>query len=280
MLAGRAYTYHLYPLVYQELDAAFDLKRALRVGLLPALWDSDNEQPAEFLQTYTATYLKEEVAAEGLVRQIGPFARFLDIAAANDGETVNFSNVARECGVSVPTVQQYYQILEDTFVGIRLPAWHRSIRRRLVAHPRYYLFDMGVTNCLAHTLQSVRNPIIQGRRFEQFVITQVAALVHYGRHDAQLAYWRTKHGAEVDLLLCRGDHVLAAIEIKSTARVLARDMSGLRSFGEEYPAVPCFLVGVEPRRRLRKDGITVLGWREFMDNELPGLLKDACLNAA
>jgi predicted AAA+ superfamily ATPase len=124
LLAGRAYTYRFFTLTFQELGQDFQLDRALRVGCLPVLWGASNDDEQEFLRSYTETYLKEEIAAEGLVRNIGPFSYFLDIVAANDGETVNFSNVARECGVTVKTVQQYYQILEDTFLcrpGKRAP---------------------------------------------------------------------------------------------------------------------------------------------------------------
>ncbi len=160
------------------------------------MWRSREEDSQEFLRSYTETYLKEEIAAEGLVRNIGPFAQFLDIAAANDGETVNFNNIARECSVSVKTAKEYYQILEDTFLAFRLPAWTKSARRRLVSHPRYYFFDTGVTNTLAHTLTDQLNPKIFGHRFEQFVICQLMASIYYKRLDCQLYYWRTNHGAE------------------------------------------------------------------------------------
>lgn len=152
LLAGRAYTYHLFPLTFTELGDDFDLERALKIGTLPVLWEPGKEDSHEFLRAYTETYLKEEIAAEGLVRDIGSFAQFLDIAAANDGETVNFNNIARACSLSAKTVQQYYQILEDTFIAYKLPAWRKSVKRRLISHPRFYFFDAGVTNALAHTL--------------------------------------------------------------------------------------------------------------------------------
>jgi predicted AAA+ superfamily ATPase len=204
LLAGRAYNYHFFPLTFQELGPNFDLEKALIIGSLPTLWSDIREDPREFLKAYTETYLKEEIAAEGLVRNIGPFSNFLDIAAANDGEIVNFSNMARECAVSVKTAQQYYQILEDTFLAFRLPAWKKSVRKRLVSHPRYYFFDPGVTNVLAHTLTEQLNTRVRGRRFEQFVMGQILAAIEYKRLDLQLYYWRTNHGSEVDLLICRG----------------------------------------------------------------------------
>ncbi len=271
LLAGRAYTYQLYPLVFEELGKNFDLETALIKGCLPVLWKEDTEDHREFLRSYVETYLKEEIAAEGLVRNIGPFSQFLDIAAANDGETVNFSNIARECSVSVKTVQQYFQILEDTFLAHRIPAWQRSPRKRLVSHPRYYFFDPGVTNALAHTLEEQLNPQIRGRRFEQFVICQLKAYLHYGKQDSQLYYWRTHHGAEVDLLVCRGNRILCAIEIKSTRNISKENLEGIRRFLDDHPNVPVFVLGHNQTRRLLDRDITVMNWNDFITEELPKL---------
>ncbi|MEA1933789.1 MAG: DUF4143 domain-containing protein [Thermodesulfobacteriota bacterium] len=209
----------------------------MRIGCLPTLWTDNREDYREFLRSYTETYLKEEIAAEGLVRNIGPFSHFLDIAAANDGETINFSNIARECSVSVKTVQQYYQILEDTFPAFKLQAWKRSPRKRMVTHPRYYLFDPGTTNAPSHTLGEQLNPRVRGRRFEQFVITQLLAFIHYNRLDYQLYYWRTNHGSEVDLLICRGRNILCAVAIKSSQNIARETLDGPRSFLKAHPEV-------------------------------------------
>ncbi len=271
LLAGRAYTYRLFPLTVAEIGDAFDLERALRVGCLPPLWNGKEPDWREFLRAYTEVYLREEVAAEGLVRSIGPFGHFLDIAAASDGEIVNFTNIARECAVSVKTAQQYYQILEETFLAIRLPAWRRSPRKRLVSHPRYYLFDPGVTNALAHTLGPELNPRIRGRRFEQFVIGQIAAAIHYQRLDAQLHYWRTHHGAEVDLLLSRGSEVLCAVEIKSSRNIVKEGLDGVASFRSDYPDTPIFVLGDRQRRRRIAEKTTVLSWDAFLREELASL---------
>jgi len=264
LLAGRAYTYRLFPLTFSEIGHPFDLNRALRVGTLPVLWESPEEDAREFLRSYAETYLKEEVAAEGLVRDIGPFAQFLDIAAANDGETVNFNNIARECLVSSKTVQQYYQILEDTFLTTKIPAWNRSRRRRLVSHPRYYFFDTGVTNVLSHTLSEPMDPRTVGRRFEQFVICQISAAVHYGRADLELYYWRTNHGAEVDLLICEGNRIKWALEIKASQQISMATLSGLRSFMEDNPGVPAYVLGRNQKRRKLENNATVMNWHDFI----------------
>ena len=270
LLAGRAYTYRLFPLTFMEIGDQFNLGRALKTGSLPVLWQSSKEDPREFLRSYTETYLKEEVAAEGLVRNIGPFAQFLDVAAANDGETVNFNNIARECFVSVKTVQQYFQILEDTFLAYKIPAWTRSERRRLVSHPRYYFFDTGVTNSLSHTLTEQLNPKIYGRRFEQFVIGQLMAIIHYRRLDYQLYYWRTNHGAEVDVLLASGNRIKYALEIKSSQNIAVESLSGLKSFMEDNPGVSLYVLGDGQNRRLLKDDITIINWDDFILEELGG----------
>jgi len=267
LLAGRAYTYHLFPLTFTEAGDLFNLDKALRTGMLPVLWNSDSENPEEFLTSYAETYLKEEVAAEGLVRDIGPFAHFLDIVAANDGETVNFNNIARECSVSVKTAQQYFQILEDTFLAFRLSAWTRSGRRRLISHPRYYLFDTGVTNALAHTLTRQLNPSVYGRRFEQFVICQLMAQVEYRRLDYQFYYWRTHHGAEVDVLICQGNRIICALEIKSSQHISTENLRGLKSFEDDNPGVPAYVLGHKQKRR-RLNKIVLMNWDDFILEEL------------
>lgn len=264
LLAGRAYTYRLFPLTFSEIGHSFDLNMALRVGTLPVLWESPKEDAKEFLRSYAETYLKEEVAAEGLVREIGPFAQFLDIAAANDGETVNFNNIARECSVSSKTVQQYYQILEDTFLATKIPAWNRSKRRRLVSHPRYYFFDTGVTNVLSHTMADTLDPWTMGRRFEQFVIGQIEAFKHYKRLDLQLYYWRTNHGAEVDLLVYDGTRIRYALEIKSSQHIAMETLSGLRSFMEDNPDVPAYVLGKEQKMRKLQNNIRIMNWHDFI----------------
>jgi predicted AAA+ superfamily ATPase len=268
LLAGRAYTYRLFPLTFGEAGKLFDLDKALMVGMLPVLWASDDENPREFLTSYAETYLKEEVAAEGLVRDIGPFAQFLDIAAANDGETVNFNNIARECSVSVKTVQQYFQILEDTFLAVKLPAWTRSERKRLISHPRYYLFDTGVTNALAHTLTGRLNPNVYGRRFEQFVIVQMMAHVEYRRLDFQFHYWRTHHGAEVDLLLCRGNRIICALEIKSSRHISTETLGGLKRFVDDNSNVPAYVLGHTQKRRRLDNKVIIVNWDDFISQEL------------
>lgn len=269
LLAGRANTYHLYPCIYEELGKSFDLEKALTIGCLPYLWSNDlsSGEQTEFLRSYTDVYLREEIQAEGVVRNIAPFTRFVDIAANNDGEIVNYTNIARECGVSVKTIQEYYQILEDTFIAYRVDPWIKSVRKRLVSHPRYYLFDMGVSNALCHYYLEL-SPIVRGRRFEQFIILQLLAMNDYYRLDLEFFFWRTNTGVEIDLILTRAKKPVFAIEIKSTTIIKNDDAYALREFKTEYPEVDAYILSPIERPRLLEYGIEVLPWKLFFEEKL------------
>jgi predicted AAA+ superfamily ATPase len=264
LLAGRAISLRLHPLVVEEHGDYFDLERALRLGGLPAVVAAEDEDARILLRDYAETYLREEVQAEGLVRNLGGFARFLDVAAAQCGELLNTAAVARDVAVSVRTVSDYFQILEDTLLGLRLDAYRRSVRKRLVAHPRFYLFDTGVTNALNRRLTSTLDPVTRGRLFEQWLVLECRRLVDYAGSEVQLYFWRTNHGAEVDLLVEKHGKLLAAIEIKSTGRVTGAHLEGLRSFADDHPNVPRFVVtpSAEPRTL---EGTLVTNWRDFLD---------------
>jgi len=268
LLAGRASTYHLYPCTVEELQLNFDLERALRVGCLPYLWShpiSEQDQQ-EFLESYADVYLREEIQSEGIVRNIAPFVRFLDVAANNDGEIVNYTNISRECGVSAKTVQEYYQILEDTFIAYRVDPWVKSIRKRLVSHPRYYFFDMGITNALCHNY-SVLNTEIRGRRFEQFIILQIIALNHYHRLGFEYFFWRTHTGVEIDLILTKAKKPIIALEIKSSTVITNSDTYALREFLIEYPETKTYILCPIERSRLMDPNIQIFPWQEFLCGE-------------
>jgi predicted AAA+ superfamily ATPase len=227
LLAGRAASLRLHPLVVEEHGQDFDLERALRVGALPAIVAADDDDARVMLRDYTETYLREEIQAEAVVRNLGGFARFLDVAAAQCGELLNTAAVARDVGVSVRTVADYFQILEDTLLGFRLEAYRRGVRKRLVAHPRFYLFDTGVTNALNRRLTSALDPVTRGRLFEQWVVLECHRLLDYAGSEARLFFWRTNHGAEVDLLVEKHGRLLAAVEIKSTRKGSARSPTNI-----------------------------------------------------
>jgi predicted AAA+ superfamily ATPase len=254
---------NLHPLVVPEHGERFDLERALRLGALPAVVAAEDEDSRELLRSYAETYLREEVQAEALVRNLGGFARFLDVAAAQCGELLNSSAVARDAALSARTVREYFQILEDTLLGFSLEAYRKGVRKRLVGHPRFYLFDTGVTNALNRRLTGSLEPATRGRLFEQWLVLECRRRIDYARSEARLFFWRTNHGAEVDLLVEKHGRLLGAIEIKSTRTVAGADLGGLRSFADEHPKVPRFVVtpAAEPHRQ---GGTLVTNWRDFL----------------
>ncbi len=264
LLGGRAVQRQLFPFTRVEMGERFNLDDALRFGTLPPLLDRNAAEKQDTLTAYAETYLREEIQMEGFVRNLGGFYRFLEMAAATSGELLSFSGVARECGLPVRTVQSYYEILEDTLIGFRLLPWMKSVRKRLVAHPKFYFFDTGVTNAVNRRLAAAPDPRLAGRLFEQFMILEVHRHLHYARSEARLYFWRTNTGAEVDLVLERHGELIGAYEIKSAAEVSGNDLSGVRAFRSDNPAVPVAVVyrGAQP---YRTDGIRVIPWELFLD---------------
>jgi len=263
LLAGRAATLRMHPLVVEEHGEAFDLERALRLGALPPVIAAPDDDARTLLRDYAETYLREEVQAESLVRNLGGFARFLDIAAAQSGELLNTAAVGRDAALAARTVSEYFQILEDTLLAFKLEAWRKGARARLVAHPRVFLFDTGVTNALNRRLTGALDPSMRGRLFEQWLFLECRRMLDYAQSEARLFFWRTNHGAEVDLLVEKHGKLRAAVEIKSTRRVAGADLVGLRSFAEDNPGVPRFVVtpAAEPHRL---EDVLVTGWRDFL----------------
>jgi predicted AAA+ superfamily ATPase len=264
LLGGRAAVRRLHPLTAAEMGDAFDLERALRFGTLPSVATAPDDEARDLLMSYAETYLREEVYAEALVRDLGSFARFLDVAASQSGDLLNAESVARDASVAARTVRAYYQLLEDTLLGFRLEAWRKSVRARLVAHARFMLFDPGVVNAFNRRLGAPPDPRERGRLFEQWLILECRRIVDYAASDAALFFWRTNVGAEVDLLVEKHGRLMAAVQCETSPRVVRGDLGGLRAFAAENPEVPCFVV--TPRAEEREiDGALVLGWRAFLD---------------
>ena len=228
-LGGRALPVYLYPFVSAEI-ADFNIDRAVNYGMLPPHYLAKN--PSRMLSAYIQVYLKEEIKEEALVRNLNSFQRFLDVAALTDGEMINYNNIAQDCGVSSTTVSSYFDILEDTLIGYRIPAYRKVMKRRLVQAPRFYYFDVGVANHLLHRKDMVRGTEEYGHAFEHLVIQELYAYMHYSHSEEQLSYWRTYTGIEVDAII--GD-ARVAIEIKSVEEVKNKHLKGLKTFGEEYP---------------------------------------------
>ena len=246
LLGGRAIYRTMYPLTLDELSSSFNLQSVLSYGTLPKIFTVLTEKKLhlaqDLLRTYVITYLREEIKAEALVRSLHGFQNFLDVAAAQYAQQINFSGVSRDCQVALSTVREYFPILEDTLIGFFLYPYLKSPRKRMSHQPKFYFFDNGVTRALIGTLLDSPTPIELGRLFEQWVIQEVLRLNEYHQKDWKVFFWRTSHGAEVDLLISRGPNLLYAIECKFKPQVSSSDLTGLKSFHETYPQVPCYVV--------------------------------------
>ena len=246
LLGGRALYRTMHPLTLDELSSDFNLQWVLSYGSLPKIYSTlkqnKTKEARDFLRAYAITYLREEIKAEALVRNLQGFQNFLDVAVAQYSEQVNFSAVSRDCQVALSTVKEYYSILEDTLVGFFLYPYLKSARKRMSHQPKFYFFDNGVTRALLGSLQDPPTPLEQGRLFEQWILQEIVRLNEYDQKDWKLSFWRTSHGAEVDVLISRGTKILYAIECKFKRQPSSSDLSGLRSFHENHPEIPCFVV--------------------------------------
>ncbi|MFH0820482.1 MAG: DUF4143 domain-containing protein [Candidatus Peregrinibacteria bacterium] len=271
LLGGSALQRLLAPFVYPEIKTAIRLENVLRFGSLPAIYEKEDTLKIEILQAYTDIYLKEEIQAEGVVRNLAGFARFLEMAASTFGEIVNYSNIARECALPARSVQGYYDILEDTLIGFRLPGWTRSKRKQLSSHPKFYFFDNGVVNSLNRLLKDEAGSLIRGRLFEQWIVNEIRYRIQYRQSDYELFYWRTQGGAEVDLLMVRKNKIVVAIEIKASSNIQNSHFSGLRFFKKEYPDSARYVVA-ETSQPYKHQGVTVVPWRLFLEETLEKIL--------
>ena len=268
LLGGRAFRYELFGLTARELGGELDLDRLLNHGYLPRIYGAG--QAGRMLDAYVGDYLKEEVAAEGLVRSLPTFSNFLDIAALSDGQMVNFSNVARECGVSSHTAKSYFEILEDTLLGRWVPAYRERPKRRTVQAPKFYFSDVGVVNRLARRGQIQAGSEDFGRAFENWVHHELSAFLSYSGARADLSYWRLTTGSEVDFVV---GNMRLALEVKSATQVVSHHLKGLRDLAVEYPDVARRVVVCrESRRRVTEDGIEILPVEDFVDRLWSGEL--------
>ena len=256
LLAGRVWTARMFPLIYREITD-FNLERYLQYGGLPAVYLS--EHPEEELDAYVNTYLKEEILAEGLIRRLPPFSRFLKTIALANGEMINFTKLANDCQVPPSTVTEYVGLLEDTLIGFLLPAWTESKKRKAIKTGKFYFFDPGITHMLAGTKTLDRNSNLYGKSFEQFICMELRAYLNYRRKKFPLTYWRSKNGHEVDFLL--GGRT--AIEVKATKKISSNDLKGLKYLKEEDVFKNFILVSQDPISTLT-DNILTIPWQEFL----------------
>lgn len=256
LLAGRARQAELYPLTYHEFEQ-FNLKKYLQYGGLPMVALSD--EPIEDLDAYVYTYLEQEIRAEALVNKLPAFSRFLELSALTSGTTLNFSSIASDAGVSGMTLREYYQILEDTFLGFCIKPWHHAIKRKAIATAKFYYFDTGVKNRLAKIQSIPDQSDLFGQAFEQFIAMELRAYISYARNKAELCFWRTQDGHEVDFII--DAHI--AIEVKATQKVSNKHLKGLKYVMEEHQLKKYYLVSQDPIAML-EGGIFILPWEDFI----------------
>ena len=254
----------LHPLTYKELGDRFHLEKALERGLLPSIYFSD--EPLADLEAYTGLYLQQEIVAEGVVRNIPAFSRFLKIAAFCNSKIVNFTNVSSDAQVARTTVYEYFEVLKDTLILHELPAWRKSKKRKPITSSKYYFFDVGVVAALQGRVYRPGTPEY-GEAFETYLFHELISYRDYVGGEP-LSYWRSTSGFEVDFII--GDHT--AVEIKAKANISSRDIKSLQALSEEQRLKRYFCVSLEPRRR-RVDSVVIVPYREFLDMLWGGEIK-------
>lgn len=251
LLGGRLVSASMPPVMAAELGSAFELSRALAIGLVPLIWQAPDPQAS--LAAYASLYLREEVQAEALVRQIGDFGRFLEVISFSQASQLNLAALAREAEIPRKRAESYLAILEDLLLAFRLPVFQRRAQRQLVQHQKFFYFDAGVYRALRP-----RGPLdapqeIEGLALETLVAQHLRALCQLRRQGESLSFWRTRAGLEVDFVLYGPDRFWA-IEVKRSHRIERRDLAGLRAFGADYPEAERWLLSFAPEPLLI-DGI-------------------------
>ncbi len=262
LLGGRAVRYELRGLTSAELGSAFDLERILNHGFLPRIYES--ARPKRLLNSYVADYLKEEVASEGLVRNLPVFSEFLNIASLSDTHPVNYSNIARECGVSSQTVRGYFEILEDTLMARWLPSYRKRPKRRVIHSPKLYFADVGIVGFLARRGWLEAGSELFGNAFESWCFHEITAYNCYADRFANISYWRLASGIEVDFVI---NDMAVAIEAKSSRTISSHHLTGLRQLAIDHPNVERRIVlCLENRPRRTPDGIEIMPYGDFVQH--------------
>ena len=258
LLAGRARTRYLHPFTAQELGESFSLEHSLKFGCLPTVYVSSD--PADYLASYVTTYLREEVQQEGLTRNLPAFMRFLETASFSQANVLNLSAVARECGIERRLVAEYFALLEDLLLAVRIPPSTKRAKRATVAHPKFFLFDTGVFRTIRPKGPLDSPADIDGAALETLLMQQLRATNDYERAGYHLYYWRTRSNRKVDFVLY-GERGIRAFEVKRSRSVRPADLRGLRAFRADYPISRATLL-YGGSHRLHEDGIDIIPFGE------------------
>jgi uncharacterized protein len=267
LLAGRALSLTMHPLTASELGGDFNLDRSLKYGNLPGALIEAN--PGAYLESYIRTYLQEEVLQEGLTRNLGAFSRFLETASFSQGSMLNVTSVARECGVQRKVAENYFSILEDLLIARRIPVFEKKATRRLVVHPKFYFFDVGVFRTL-RPMGPLDEPFeAEGPAFETLLFQELDAINASLNLGYTIHYWRTTNNVEVDFVLY-GTGGLLAFEIKRTGRFDRAMLRGLKAFLKDYPVAKAYFV-YGGTRRMYHEGVEIVPIGELL-RDLPAVL--------
>jgi len=264
LLGGRALNLRLHPLTSQETGAGFTLSKALQYGSLPKismlLEEANLELAREMLRSYATIYIREEIQAEALTRNIGAFQRFLAVAVQNNAQIIEFSNISRDCSVPASTVKEYYRILEDTLIGFFL--WPYSHSERKKSRPKSYFFDTGVVRALQNRLTDPPTPQETGFLFETWFINELVRSRDYLHKDHEFVFWRERD-YEIDVLVVQGTKVVLAIECKSGSAHIKP--AAIRCFKERFPNVRLIVASMADDRRRIVDDVEVFPWKEAIE---------------
>lgn len=268
LLAGRAIQKSFHPFMASELQASFDFLKAMKYGMIPLIYQSKN--PKATLDTYISLYVNEEVKMEGLVRKIGDFSRFLEVVSFSNGSVINVSEIARDSQAGRKAVESYISVIEDLLLSVQIPVFSKMAKRLLIAHPKFYFFDVGVFRALRPTGPLDRPQEIEGIALETLILQQLRAWADLSEFEVKIYYWRTRSGVEVDFVLYGPDHFYA-IEVKNTENIRNKDIKGLKTFLTDYPQAKAFLL-YRGDEKLRKADVLCLPVNDFLSELYPNRL--------
>lgn len=266
LLAGRAIIKKMHPFIASELGSKFSVETALQFGLLPVVHSSNT--PLESLNAYIHLYLEQEIKAEGLVRNLDQFTRFLEAVSYSHANNLNVSDIARECEVKRTTVVGFIDILFDLLIAWKIPVFSKRAKRALVTHNKFYIFDAGVFRILRPAGFIDRTEEIEGQGLEGLVVQHLQTWIDYSGSDDKIYYWRTRGGAEVDFIVY-GSNQFYAIEVKNSSRVRSEDLSGLKSFITDYPECTPVLL-YRGKERIKIEGVLCIPVSQYLIEIIPG----------
>jgi predicted AAA+ superfamily ATPase len=270
LLPGRIQVHHLHPLTAAELGADFNPERAMAHGTLPGIYrEADPVERSRDLTGYADTYIKEEIQAEALVRDVGAYGRMLELMAASSGRILNLNALCRDAGIRYETARRYLDVLLETLVAFEVPAWSGSDRAGLVAHPKIFLFDLGVRNALLRRPLDLPSEDEKGLLFEHLVAYELYRRLGTPWPEAKLSHFRNRHGSEVDLVLEIGREAWG-IEVKAGRDSEGFKASGFAALAERIPKLKRRIVVFLGKKKQARGGVEFLPFADFQSELPPG----------